>query len=76
VEAAIESKDTGARVAIDDVLERAHATALADERRDDVRERLASWSGDGVRRALQGPVGTASAGVAGVAAVARPAAAG
>jgi predicted dehydrogenase len=77
VEAAIESKDTGARVAIDDVLERAHATALADERRDDVRERLAAWSGDGVRRALQGPVGTASAGAsAGVAAVARPAAAG
>jgi predicted dehydrogenase len=73
VEAAIESKDTGARVAIDDVLERAHATALADERRDDVRERLASWSGAGVRRALQGQ---AAAGADAPASVVRPAAAG
>ncbi|MFT7766974.1 Gfo/Idh/MocA family protein [Clavibacter tessellarius] len=69
VEAAIESKDADARVAIDDVLERAHATALADERRDDVRARLESWRGQGVRRALQGQAS------AGAAAVARPAAA-
>jgi hypothetical protein len=56
------------------VLERAYATALADERRDDVRARLEAWRDRGVREALQGP--PASAGVAGAAAVARPAAAG
>jgi hypothetical protein len=74
VEAAIESKGTGRRLAIDDVLERAYATALADERRDDVRARLEAWRERGVREALQGP--PASAGRAGAAAVARPAAAG
>ncbi len=77
VEAAIESKDTGRRLAIDDVLERAYATALADERRDDVRARLEAWRERGVREALQGPPVTAGrAGPEGVAAVARPAAAG
>jgi hypothetical protein len=74
VEAAIESKDAGARVAIDDVLERAYATALADERRDDVRARLEAWRERGVREALQGP--PASEGRAGVAAVAGASAAG
>ncbi|MEW5095502.1 Gfo/Idh/MocA family protein [Clavibacter michiganensis] len=77
VEAAIESKDTGRRLAIDDVLERAYATALADERRDDVRARLEAWRERGVREALQGsPVTAGRAGPEGVAAVARPAAAG
>ena len=52
VEAAIESKDSGRRIAIDDVLERAYATAVAAERRDDVRARLESWTS--VRAALQG----------------------
>lgn len=52
VEAAIESKDKGARISIDDVLERAFATAVADEKRDDVRAQLESWTS--VRGALQG----------------------
>ena len=52
VEAAIESKDTGARITIDDVLERAYAEALANEKRDDVRTQLESWTS--VRAALQG----------------------
>lgn len=43
VEAAVESAETGMRVAIDDVLSRAYETALADEARDDVREVLAGW---------------------------------
>lgn len=51
VEAAIESKDTGSRIAIDDVLERAYAAAVTAERRDDVRARLESWTS--VRGALQ-----------------------
>jgi predicted dehydrogenase len=52
VEAAIESTDTGARVLIDDVLDRAYAAALAGEQRDDVRAQLESWTS--VRAALQG----------------------
>ncbi|WP_420111262.1 Gfo/Idh/MocA family protein [Pseudactinotalea sp.] len=43
VEAAVESASTGQRVLIDDVLEHAHAAALAAERRDDVRAALAAW---------------------------------
>lgn len=43
VEAAVESAGTRARVLIDDVLERAHARALAHEAREDVRAALASW---------------------------------
>lgn len=54
VEAAIESKDTGRRIAIDDVLERAYASAVRAERRDEVRARLESWTS--VRGALQGAV--------------------
>jgi predicted dehydrogenase len=52
VEAAIESKDQGRRVLIDDVLDRAYAEAVAHEQRDDVRAKLESWSS--VRGALQG----------------------
>jgi predicted dehydrogenase len=52
VEAAIESTDTGARVLIDDVLDRAYAAALAGEQRDEVRAQLESWTS--VRAALQG----------------------
>lgn len=44
VEAAIESKDAGRRIAIDDVLSRGYERALADEKRDDVRSQLASWT--------------------------------
>lgn len=44
VEAAVVSAETGQRVAIDDVLDRAHERALADEARDDVREVLTGWS--------------------------------
>jgi predicted dehydrogenase len=43
VEAAIESKDAGRRILLDDVLDRALAEALAAEARADVRERLAGW---------------------------------
>jgi predicted dehydrogenase len=50
VEAAVESATTGARVQVDDVLERAYAKALADERRDDVRAVLEGWTS--VREAL------------------------
>ncbi|WP_432535326.1 Gfo/Idh/MocA family protein [Kineococcus arenarius] len=50
VEAAVVSAETGARVRVDDVLERAHERALADERREDVRAVLASWTS--VRGAL------------------------
>ncbi|AMM19142.1 oxidoreductase [Frondihabitans sp. PAMC 28766] len=52
VEAAIESKDRGVKILIDDVLERAYAKALATEKRDDVRAQLESWTS--VRAALQG----------------------
>ena len=50
VEAAVASAASGARVLVDDVLERAHERALADERREDVRAVLASWTS--VREAL------------------------
>ena len=50
VEAAVESAASGTRVRVDDVLERAYARAVADERRDDVRARLESWTS--VRAAL------------------------
>jgi len=43
VEAAVASAETGQRIAIDDVLERAYRTALTDEARDDVRAVLAGW---------------------------------
>jgi predicted dehydrogenase len=51
VEAAIESKDVGRRILIDDVLARAYEGALGNEKRDDVRAQLASWTS--VRGALQ-----------------------
>ncbi|WP_314103164.1 Gfo/Idh/MocA family oxidoreductase [uncultured Frigoribacterium sp.] len=51
VEAAIESTRTGQRVVIDDLLERALATAIEREARDDVRARLESWTS--VRAALR-----------------------
>src|SRR5690606_24593062 len=41
VEAAVASAESGVRVRIDDVLERAHTEALAREVRDDVRAALA-----------------------------------
>ena len=40
VEAAVESARTGATVRLDDVLARAHETAVRDETRDDVRAAL------------------------------------
>ena len=52
VEAAILSTRSGQRVSIDEVLDRAHAVAVAAERRDDVRARLEAWGS--VRGALQG----------------------
>ncbi|MGI4894752.1 MAG: Gfo/Idh/MocA family protein [Janthinobacterium lividum] len=64
VEAAIESSTTGARVRVDDVLERAYTQALAEEQREDVRAVLESWTS--VRTAL---TGGAAGGVAGVRAV-------
>ncbi|PPK92113.1 putative dehydrogenase [Kineococcus xinjiangensis] len=50
VEAAVESAATGARVRIDDALERAHAEALREEDRPEVAEVLRSWTS--VRPAL------------------------
>jgi hypothetical protein len=50
VEAAVESAATGARVRLDDVLDRAYARALADEQREDVATALKGWSS--VRAAL------------------------
>src|SRR5699024_3567454 len=44
VEAAIESAEHGARVWVDDVLERAHQQAIAEETHPRVRERLQSWT--------------------------------
>ncbi|MEZ0164830.1 Gfo/Idh/MocA family protein [Kineococcus sp. LSe6-4] len=52
VEAAVESAASGARVHLDDVLERAYARALADERREDVAAALQGWPS--VRGALTG----------------------
>jgi uncharacterized protein len=43
VEAAVASAETGGRVSLDDVLDRAYETALAHETRDDVRDALAAW---------------------------------
>ncbi|GAA1989398.1 Gfo/Idh/MocA family oxidoreductase [Isoptericola halotolerans] len=43
VEAAVESAESGVRVRIDDVLDRAHERALADESRREVRVQLSSW---------------------------------
>jgi len=59
VEAAVESASSGARVLVDDVLERAYERALEDEARDDVRARLGSWTS--VRAAL-GPARPATTG--------------
>jgi predicted dehydrogenase len=50
VEAAVASAAAGSRVQLDDVLAAAHADALRDERRGDVRAVLESWPG--VRHAL------------------------
>ncbi|MFF2454483.1 Gfo/Idh/MocA family protein [Isoptericola sp. NPDC058082] len=50
VAAAVESAATGAKVLVDDLLERAYAEALAKESREDVRAQLASWTS--VRAAL------------------------
>ncbi|WP_432541927.1 Gfo/Idh/MocA family protein [Kineococcus sp. SYSU DK002] len=50
VEAAVESAATGARVRLDDVLDRAHARAVADEQREDVLAVLKGWGS--VRSAL------------------------
>ena len=52
VAAAVESAATGARVLVDDLLERAYAEALATETREDVRVQLASWTSV---RAVLGP---------------------
>ena len=43
VEAAVESSRTGRRILLDAVLDAAYETALRDEQRPDVRERLGSW---------------------------------
>ncbi|WP_432561439.1 Gfo/Idh/MocA family protein [Kineococcus sp. SYSU DK003] len=50
VEAAVSSAASGARVLLDDVLDEAHARALADEQRDDVAAVLKGWTS--VRGAL------------------------
>jgi predicted dehydrogenase len=44
VEAAIQSAESGRVVRLDDVLERAHAQALREEARSDVRRALEDWS--------------------------------
>ena len=44
VEAAIESAERGARVWVDEVLERAHQQAIAEETHPQVREQLKSWT--------------------------------
>ena len=54
VEAAVRSTRTGTRIVIDEVLEQAHTDALAAERHDAVRERLAAWGS--VRSALTSAV--------------------
>lgn len=51
VEAAVESSRTGRRTLLDDVLGAAYETALRDEQRADVRDRLATWPS--VRDALR-----------------------
>ena len=55
VEAAVESAESGWRVSIHDVLERAHEAALEREQRDDVRAVLASWPS--VAEGLTRPLG-------------------
>ncbi|WP_405854287.1 Gfo/Idh/MocA family oxidoreductase [Streptomyces sp. NBC_01515] len=62
VEAAVESARTGQRVLVDDVLDRAYAAALRDEKHPNVHAALASWPS--VRSALaphQAPPDAASA---------------
>ena len=44
VEAAVESARSGQRTQLDDILERAHAKAVRDEQREDVRAVLMGWS--------------------------------
>jgi len=51
VEAAVESSRTGRRTVLDDVLGAAYETALRDEQRSDVRDRLVRWPS--VRDALR-----------------------
>ena len=51
VEAAVQSSRTGRRTLLDDVLGAAYGIALRDERRSDVRDRLAAWPS--VRAALR-----------------------
>jgi hypothetical protein len=43
VEAAVESSRTGRRIRLDDVLDTAYETALRDEARPEIRDRLTSW---------------------------------
>ncbi|SKC34812.1 Gfo/Idh/MocA family protein [Krasilnikoviella flava] len=57
VAAAVESAATGAKVLVDDLLERAYDEALATETREDVRAQLASWTS--VRAALDTAEATA-----------------
>jgi predicted dehydrogenase len=58
VEAAVASAAAGARVQLDDVLDGAHADALRDERRADVRAVLDGWAD--VRAALAAAAATAA----------------
>jgi predicted dehydrogenase len=51
VEAALESSRTGRRTLLDDILDAAYDTAVRDEQRSDVRDRLAAWPS--VRDALR-----------------------
>jgi predicted dehydrogenase len=53
VEAAVRSAETGARVLLDDVLDRAYASALATETLPTVRDALATWPS--VREVLAAP---------------------
>ncbi len=53
VEAAVESSRTGRRTLLDDVLDAAYETALRDEQRPDVRERLGSWPSVRIALGLQ-----------------------
>ncbi|MFD0516560.1 Gfo/Idh/MocA family protein [Paractinoplanes durhamensis] len=50
VEAAVLSADAGTPIRLDEVFERAHAQALAEETRADVRAQLASWTTDRLSR--------------------------
>jgi predicted dehydrogenase len=53
VEAAVASASTGAKVVVDDVLAQAHAQAVREETRADVREALTAWPSG--REALTAP---------------------